>query len=450
MAGPKRVFVVCIDMNWFKQANAPLGDRVFESQGVWMYPFSKIKKDTTEGWYIDWFDDPGGIHDMNSASIGDKVADQTLNMTPYWEISFINADQGRIYLNPIEPNPFITGVGAGGNPITEWDMDVHSGEYEKKRIDYILDQIREGTAVSIGDVVYLLKGTVPLQMGPNGAQGGWYSTADRSNRGSNEGMSPVQIMMADSKSLKEQFGFDVPPKALSGELDPYLWGEFVTSPGSSYDKEDLKIYSEDLQNPDTMAMHILSHPQPEIKARNTEMLMSYFKGSYPRDQETNENRDELIRKHQEGGFGHPEIADLVRSVGKQFASIYHPQQDKIGLDPYWLSKEQFIELATAKKWPDVLQAYETAIEKTNRRYVVQGYKSLGDTESMLRMHDAETNPEVLVSILESLNKMNFDVRALINSNTEKYQQIIEQAGPDSYLEDKLEKTIKWLSLRTVE
>ena len=90
-----------------------LGDRVFEHYGVWMYPFKKVKRDSVEGYYLDWFDEPGSIHDISKVQAGDKIADRALNMTPYWEVSGIDPDKGRIYVNPIEPNPFVTGVGAG-------------------------------------------------------------------------------------------------------------------------------------------------------------------------------------------------------------------------------------------------------------------------------------------------------------------------------------------------
>ena len=80
-------------MNWYKKANQnigdlyeggdprqPLGERIFESSGVWLYPFNNVKKDVTEGWYIDWFDGPGSIQDIEQVNIGDKVADYSLNI----------------------------------------------------------------------------------------------------------------------------------------------------------------------------------------------------------------------------------------------------------------------------------------------------------------------------------------------------------------------------------
>ena len=239
-------------MNWYKKAqneppnnsvrdmvngipdpNEPLGKKIFEQHGVWQYPFNQVQKDNTQGWFINWYDSQGGIPDIDSVNNGDKVADSALNMTPYWEVSFVDSDKGIIFLNPIQPNPFVSGVGAGGKEITDWDMEIHSGEYEGKRIDQILKSIQEGTATDPNDVAYLLKGTVPLQMGPNGAQGGWYHPGEVNyNRGGREGMRPKDIMMVDAKSL-QKMGYATPIAALDGSMNLDDWN--IVSPSPKFD-----------------------------------------------------------------------------------------------------------------------------------------------------------------------------------------------------------------------
>ena len=112
--------------------NERLASAIKKRTGVWQYPFQKVKKTEKDGWHIDWFDYQGGMPDIEKVSIGDKIADDKLNMTAYWQINFVDTKSGKIFLTPIEPNPFLTGVGAGGAKIDDSDMRVFSGEHEKE------------------------------------------------------------------------------------------------------------------------------------------------------------------------------------------------------------------------------------------------------------------------------------------------------------------------------
>lgn len=449
-------------MNWFKIAlngnipedsgenpnqNIPLGKQVFQKLGVWLYPFNKVKKDNKEGWYLDWFNDPGSIHDINDVSVGDKIADRSLNMTPYWQVSFINSDTGRIFVNPIEPNPFVTGVGAGGKTIDEWDMSVFSGDHEIKRIDGILQRIKDGTIVSIKDIAYLLEGTVPVHMGPNGAQGGWYSPESlSSNRGGQKGMTDVEIMMADAKTARDKFGFDVPKGALDGTIEPSLWSDFIQSGGQEKHFEKLKIDSENFKDMNVVSMHIIKNPQLEIKERNTTVLLKMLRGSIPEEAQADimdhsDKAQEIYNKYWNGGYGHPEIAQLVKDTAIQLAKTYHPKQKQLALDPYWLVKEKFILQASKAGWKDVLQAYEEAQEYDNRKYVAEGYTELGETQGLVRMENKEEHPSVLYKIIQGLRKLGYNVKQLINQHKTKYDKIqqMSQSDPKSgyayYAED---------------
>lgn len=210
-----------------------------EQFGSWQHRFSDVRRDNG-GFYIFVSDNPAG----NKMQVGDTLADSALNMTPYWKVTHVFGN--RISLEPIGTNPFLTGVGAGGARLTESDVQVFTGEYEKRRMEMIQDQMKSGDA-SIDDVKYLLDGTVPVNMGPNGSQGGWYAPFDTgSNRGGRKGMRETQIMVSDANKLKS-WGFAVPKTALDGTMDIRDWGSWIEGNGSSdidYIPKDLEKYIE--------------------------------------------------------------------------------------------------------------------------------------------------------------------------------------------------------------
>ena len=189
-----------------------------QDRNVWPHRFSNVRKDD-EGFFILKQDSPVGI----KMKPGDQIADEALNLTPYWEVASIN--KNRINLKPIGTNPFLTGVGAGGAKLNKLDVQVFTGEYERKRIEQINKKIEKGN-VTVDDLVYILDGTVPVNMGPNGAQGGWYAIGDWHTRGAAKRMSEKEIMMADAKKLSD-FGIDVPKKALDGTMTPQMWSDWI-------------------------------------------------------------------------------------------------------------------------------------------------------------------------------------------------------------------------------
>jgi hypothetical protein len=70
----------------------------------WMYPFSKVKRDAIEGYYLDWEEEPGLIPSPDLVSVGDLVQDVALNATPYWRVSGVF--DGKIFVVPYGENPF--------------------------------------------------------------------------------------------------------------------------------------------------------------------------------------------------------------------------------------------------------------------------------------------------------------------------------------------------------
>jgi len=211
---------------------------VQEKSNVWMHRFSDVRKDD-KGFFILKTDNPAG----NNMKPGQLLADYAMNQTPYWKITRV--DDQRISLEPIGSNPFLTGIGAGGAKLNKYDFDVFTGKAEQDRIQRIKRKLEGGTA-EIDDVKYMLEGTVPTQMGPNGAQGGWYNINDSSSRGGRKGMKPEEMMVADAKKL-QHWGFTgMPATALNGTMDPDRWQEWIEGNGDSgrgeYVPKDVEKY----------------------------------------------------------------------------------------------------------------------------------------------------------------------------------------------------------------
>jgi hypothetical protein len=207
-----------------------------KESGTWMHRFSDVRRDG-QGFYILKTDNPAG----KEMRTGDQLADYAINMTPYWKV--INVVGHRINLEPINSNPFKTGIGAGGAKITKHDLDVYTGEHERKIVDRINKSIDTGD-LDIDKIKYILLGTVPVHFGPNGSQGGWYNASDtRSNRGGNKGLTDKDIMMADAKTIKDH-GIPVPLKALDGTMDVYDWDKWIGGNGTEqgYYPKDVDKY----------------------------------------------------------------------------------------------------------------------------------------------------------------------------------------------------------------
>ena len=199
-----------------------LATAYYEETQSWMHPFSEVYEDD-DGYFITFDDNP----DAWRMRVGDLIQDVALNKTPYWRVSETNQDTQRVDLEPIAPNPIVTGVGAGGAKITKEDLRVLSGAYEAERVERTNERILQGDYHSIDDVQYLLLGTVALRFGPNGPEGGWYNANDTmSNRGGRERMSAREIVQADANTLRK-LNFVIAPD-VENEIDIYQWDRFVS------------------------------------------------------------------------------------------------------------------------------------------------------------------------------------------------------------------------------
>jgi len=434
-----------------------MGRYIHKQRGVWLLPFSSARKDPEEGWYIDWADNPGSVSDIDDVNVGDKVADYSLNMTPYWEISGVDKQKNRIYLTPIEPNPFLTGVGAGGKKIDQFDVDVHSGDYERQRVDTILQQWQSGNIHSIQDVAYLLLGTCQLRMGPNGAEGGWYASTDtRSNRGGKMGMDSQEIMKNDAKTLKNQFGFAVPTAALSGELDSYKWDQFVGGSTDINDAKETRIEGEDFDNPEVMLKMILEHPQTQIKIRNWEALEEAYRGwnRYRQEWKAKDYDEKVTNRWEKGEFTNSKILNYLKKAAIGLSQL-NVESGK-NKDPYWHVKEKAIIFARREGWTDVIEMFENAPDHDNRRYVFEYYKGdrFGEKkekpqlDKCWEMLEKENHPNNLSGWLSFLYKQEPEkVENWIERNQEKLQKAMDDEYYGNQLKQVVDYIANWQKIR---
>lgn len=197
-----------------------LATEYHETTGSWMHRFSDVRKDD-RGFHILHEDNP----DAWRMKPGDLIQDLAVSPQPYWTVSKNEAN--RVSLEPFGANPFLTGVGAGGARITMEDIRVMTGEYEEDRVRAIWNALESGTVRRIDSVAYLLLGTVGVNFGPNGPQGGWYNPGDTfSNRGGREGMSAEEIVKADAQTLRE-LGFLISEAVIDGDVNTRDFGDFV-------------------------------------------------------------------------------------------------------------------------------------------------------------------------------------------------------------------------------
>lgn len=446
--------------HWFETS---LGDELYKQKGIWMIPFADVDQDTVEGYYFDYgkHHTGGSISDLSKVQVGDKVADHSLNMTPYWTVSHVDEQKQIIYLDPIDPNPLKTGVGAGGKKIDKHDIKVLSGEYEDERTESILKQWKTGRIHDIPDVAYLLMGTVPLQFGPNGAQGGWYTSSDtHATRGGKKGMSPGEVQKQDANTLKNTFGFGVPEKALKGELNPRVWDDFVNGQVQDEHLEDTKLTGENFSDPKAMAKMVLEHPQPTIKRRNAEALIDMYQGHqrYRKEQhklyqkpnyEYEKYKDQhkaMDDKWQKGDFSDPKILPLIHQTGLELSKVFvgnRPGMAGNYHDPYYFTKEKFINLAKDQGWDDVIEAYEKTPDRDNRQRVFDIYVDRKDKAKVFRMLDRETSAENIRNFLE-LIQSGLGYAEAVNYGKKNYDSLVKraQAAPDGKWY--AEKLITWL------
>lgn len=396
-------------------------DLMRDPQQPWMYPFSKVKKDTVEGFYIDWDEEPGLIIDPELVSVGDLISDVSLNAEPYWVVTQV-VDH-LIYVNLHGANPFLTGVGAGGARIGDLDWKVLTGEAEQSIVDRILEQIQTEQYADYRDVSYLLLGANPYRFGPNGVEGGWYALTSWSSRGSQKGMSPVEIMVSDAETL-QKLGLEVPETALTGTLDPYTWSKLV---GGDRDRTlGTELPSENWNDALQTARVVLTHPQPQIRYRNAALLidlarnwssvvtdLDFLTNQLPSIQDDspeaieqrrriNKEQDIVRHRWRTGEYGDPELLELARDLSLRLVEAEHPTYK--AYDVYYLTKEKFIQLATDMCWLDVLHAYQHAPDPTNRRYAVYGLQACGQIQALLEVISTETHPEVLAAAVRGLEK----------------------------------------------
>jgi hypothetical protein len=402
--------------------------RVRKKRGHWMYPFAKVKQESGEGWYIDWLERSEGIP-IEEVEVGDPVADWSLNETVYWTVRDVDVDHGRIWLDPAGKNPFLTGVGAGGAKLGDWDWKALTGEAHKEAVDRNLRWIEAGCVTRYDDFTKLLKGIVATEFGPNGAQGGWYNAHDSACVGRRQGMTDSEIVAWDAHAL-QRIGLEAPEAALRGEVDSAVWTDFVNT------------------DPATCVRFVLEHPVVSIKLRNCAALNELWRPYYRHivERATAPKRwddpawvanHERIQKDVEerwkaGEYVRHEIEPMIRRLASQMAELRHERCEAFAGDPYWIVKEKAINLAGHEGWTEVLRAHEKDFDFTNRKYVILAWERLGDVDAIRRMESVETHPEPLKTALYALKKLaKADVNAIADASPDRYERVLARTNEKS-------------------
>ena len=391
------------------------------SKRIIKIPFSQVKFNTIDKYYVDlnktkaMLASDDGVKEpvvADDVEIGDLVEDMVMSAVPYWKVHDIDTDKNIIYLEPYGNNPFVPNasgeiVGAGGKKFDKHDFDVMSGEYEKNRIDDILDIINNKKYHDIGDIAYILLGTVPVQVGPNGSQGGWYNVSDGNNRGSMKGMEVSEIIAKDANTLKNKLGFDVPESALSGMLDKRDWNDFVKGQTQRWDLNKTQLPFEDFNDADKMSKIVLGKYPPAIRKRNLEKLLDL-------------------------GYKSDEYDDLIHKVALELASQTVLDDN---FDRLWHIKEALISFARNKGWDDVMSIYEDAHDEDNQADVARHYGESKQLDKLLSMLDKTKASKAIRYILVGLSEIGMHT-------FEKYSSFISPEAVknhfDSNPDDKVE------------
>lgn len=441
-----------------RNADDDFQEKVRRKRGHWMYPFAQVKQEPGEGWFIDWLANPEGIP-IDKVEIGDPVADWSLHEIVYWTVRDIDVDGGRIWLDPTDENPFITGVGAGGAVLTQYDWDVLTGAAHKRSVDMALRMVESGCRARYDMFQKLLKGIVATQFGPNGAQGGWYAPSDTSCVGSRQGMSAEEIVAWDAHALK-RLGFDVPTLALRGKLDPYAWTQFVEgSDDINLKMRQTLLEGEDWDDVDAVIRFIFEHPVASIKQRNWNALLELWEPYYRRiveretaparwdDQDWVETykrlQEQTEARWQAGELVRHDLEPIVRRTAAEIARLRNARCEQgLDFDPYYLLKEKAMTLGGRKGWPEVVMAHEQNFDPSNRKYAAWAWKEIGENaesaelvtearNALLRMESAETHPEALGGILHSLEDLGVDPLSVVDVSPERYAEAVSTAGDGS-------------------
>ena len=424
-----------------------------QKSGVWMHRFSDVRKDE-HGFYILKEDNPAG----NRMVPGHLLADHAINQTPYWSVTEIV--DNKIYLKPIGKNPFVSGVGAGGAKLTDFDVSVFTGENERKRLESIQKKLDDGTA-TIDNVTYLLDGTVATRMGPNGAEGGWYSSTDStSNRGGRKGMTPEQIMMSDAQKLKDWGFTGVPGLALKGTLEVRDWDKWVDGNGESqtdYVPKNLdryvdfhrKMTEKGIWNYDDDALQKLRNKYSveaenkkweekisdfsnlskeefkekhgynfdslqqivEYGQRSVEKVKKLLENQQPYLSEGEDSSEESVLKnifHKERRVAIRNTIQLI-NMAKEDESYIKYMHDLFKLGGTdWYANEKVINFLEQVQDIDGLKlAAENLKDQTNLRYAYTALIRLGESEYVISKVDGETPFEALSSVIYNYKEQMF-------------------------------------------
>lgn len=408
------------------------------------YPFDRVRSEPGEGYFIDASDEPSLLE---SVQVGDMVADYAISGKPYWEVRFVDEDSGRVWLDPVGDNPYVTGVGAGGARLTDWDWRALSGEAAREDVDRALQRVSSRCVTSYRQLVPLLKGWVAPFFGPNGREGGHYGSDWSYTVGGREGLSPEEIVLRDARALL-RFGIDVPPGALRGRVSPRAWQKFVSGSDELDEVAGTELAGEDWSDPASAEAMVLRHPMEPIKSRNWAALTRMWDPD-PRSiikrltaperwddpswvEEWERVADEVYSKSAHGDLRDVGVGRVLRRLASDVFGLSHPRCPEEE-DPYSGIRLLAVKAARKGRWEDVLRAYERDLSHVVRSEVADARRGLRDEAGLVRMEASETHPSVLRSILYGLSDLGRDPLEFVDADPGRYAEATSALREDSWL-----------------
>lgn len=392
-------------MNWYKFSQSDIKDTLNSNGKIRLaYPISKVKKVSGKHeWIIDLKSYKGMIPDINEVGVGDEIWDENLHAIlnkeskPYWKVEWIDEGAEKITVSPINDNPLSTGIGAGGHELTDFDYHVQAGEFEKDAIDHVLRKIQSKEYVRPSQIAYILLGAVPMQMGANGAQGGWYSVEDiRNNRGGIRGMSVKEIILKDAAALKKM-GFTLPQGAIDGNINPKSWSDFVG--GSNYQFGNFKFEYHPINE--------VEFEQAMLKEKNPAILIEYF--------------NELVRINTDSAV------KVAKNIINKFGQTKSPKQD-----PYYMLKENMISWAGSEGFYELIFPFLKSDDIDVRKQAIRILLKY-NVEDPVEIMNQHPHPQLIEMALSAI-KEKYGVEKMIKELSSKESVISRYLNSEDYME----------------
>jgi len=413
-------------MNWHKTAQS-LENLFKKGDGRLRFPLPLVKKAPGKPeWHLDLKLHGDGLTlggrpaRIEDVSVGDEIFDTNLHTikeeaSPYWRVEWVEEKELRVTVVPLEGNPVMSGVGAGGHQLGDFDYLVQSGGFEGEAIDRVLSLISKKEYHSPSDVKYILLGTVPMRFGANGAEGGWYNANDLgASRGGMRGMTSSEVMIKDALSLSKM-GFTLPNGARDGSMSPGDWNHFVNAVMIS--NRGVEGGPRSLEE---TARAVMAEKNPQLRTYHFEQLV--------------ENTEPVNKAL---------ILDTIRSIGREPSPRF---------DRSYILKEKAIWWAMKMSAPELVKPFLSSDEPDVQSSAIRALLKAGlignDTAINLATHP-QTLYKTLVDI-QGKNTLDIYLKT-VKKNREKINSILSKADAESaYWIDNTRNMLKQIDAVTPE